>query len=50
MGAMRTTAGRRWAQRWEFPYPSRRKPLVAQNVVTTSQPLAAQAGLRMLLK
>jgi gamma-glutamyltranspeptidase/glutathione hydrolase len=33
---------------WEFPYPSRRSPVLANNVVATSQPLAAQAGLRML--
>ena len=36
--------------RWEFPYPSRRMPVLARNVVATSQPLAAQAGLRMLLQ
>ena len=30
---------------WEFPYPSRRMPVFARNVVATSQPLAAQAGL-----
>ncbi|MCS6997424.1 MAG: gamma-glutamyltransferase family protein [Casimicrobiaceae bacterium] len=30
------------------PYPSGRSPLLAQNVVATSQPLAAQAGLEML--
>lgn len=35
---------------WQFPYPSRRMPVLAKNVVATSQPLAAQAGLRMLLK
>src|SRR4249919_2823933 len=35
---------------WRFPYPSRRIPVLARNVVATSQPLAAQAGLRMLLK
>lgn len=35
---------------WEFPYASQRMPLLASNVVATSQPLAAQAGLRMLLK
>jgi gamma-glutamyltranspeptidase/glutathione hydrolase len=35
---------------WSLPYPSRRSPLLARNVVATSQPLAAQAGLRMLLK
>src|SRR4051812_23426608 len=35
---------------WNLPYPSRRSPVLARNVVATSQPLAAQAGLRMLLK
>ena len=35
---------------WAFPYPSRRMPVLARNVVATSQPLAAQAGLRMMLK
>jgi gamma-glutamyltranspeptidase/glutathione hydrolase len=30
------------------PYPSTRLPLFARNVVATSHPLAAQAGLRML--
>ncbi|MGH8745849.1 MAG: gamma-glutamyltransferase family protein, partial [Burkholderiales bacterium] len=34
---------------WELPYAWPRKPLLAANVVSTSQPLAAQAGLRMLL-
>jgi gamma-glutamyltranspeptidase/glutathione hydrolase len=34
----------------EFPYPSQRMPVLARNVVATSQPLAAQAGLRMLLQ
>lgn len=34
---------------WSLPYPSRRMPLLARHVVSTSQPLAAQAGLRMLL-
>ena len=33
---------------WNNPYPWPRKPLLAQNVVSTSQPLAAQAGLQML--
>ena len=33
---------------WTNPYPSVRAPLFARNVVATSQPLAAQAGLRML--
>jgi gamma-glutamyltranspeptidase/glutathione hydrolase len=32
------------------PYPSTRLPLFARNVVSTSHPLAAQAGLRMLLQ
>lgn len=35
---------------WHFPYPSQRMPVFARNVVATSQPLAAQAGLRMLLR
>jgi gamma-glutamyltranspeptidase/glutathione hydrolase len=33
---------------WDFIYPSRRVPLLAKNVVATSQPLACQAGLQML--
>jgi len=32
------------------PYPSARAPVMGRNLVSTSQPLAAQAGLRMLLK
>ncbi len=35
---------------WNFPYPSQRMPVMARNVVATSQPLAAQAGLQMLAK
>ncbi|SAI30347.1 glutamyltransferase [Bordetella ansorpii] len=35
---------------WSFPYPSQKMPVLARNVVSTSQPLAAQAGLRMLLQ
>lgn len=35
---------------WDFPYSSQRMPVLAGNVVATSQPLAAQAGLRMLLQ
>ena len=31
-----------------FPYRSQRMPVMARNVVATSQPLAAQAGIRML--
>ena len=33
---------------WSFPYHSQRMPVLASNVVATSQPLAAQAGLYML--
>jgi gamma-glutamyltranspeptidase/glutathione hydrolase len=33
---------------WSFPYASRRMPVLARNVVATSQPLAVQAGLCML--
>ena len=33
---------------WNFPYASRRAPVFARNVVATSQPLAAQAGLNAL--
>jgi len=35
---------------WNFPYPSQRMPVFARNIVCTSQPLAAQAGLQMLHK
>lgn len=35
---------------WINPYPSTRMPVFARNIVSTSHPLAAQAGLRMLLK
>ena len=35
---------------WNFPYPSQRMPMLAKNVVATSQPLAAQAGVQMLAK
>jgi len=34
---------------WEFDYPSQRMPVFARNVVATSQPLAAQAGLQMII-
>ena len=33
---------------WSNPYPWPRKPVLAQNIVSTSQPLAAQTGLQML--
>ena len=34
---------------WNASYPTLRTPVFARNIVSTSQPLAAQAGLRMLL-
>jgi gamma-glutamyltranspeptidase/glutathione hydrolase len=34
---------------WTNPYASARSAVLGRNVVSTSQPLAAQAGLRMLL-
>src|SRR5687768_15678917 len=33
---------------WQNPYAWPRKPLLARNVVSTSQPVASQAGLQML--
>ncbi|MGN6648635.1 gamma-glutamyltransferase family protein [Trinickia sp.] len=33
---------------WHNPYPTTRSPVFARNVVSTSHPLAAQAGLRVL--
>ena len=33
---------------WKLPYPWPRTPVLAANAVCTSQPLAAQAGLRIL--
>lgn len=35
---------------WQFPYSSQRMPVLAKNIVATSQPLAAQAGLAMLAR
>lgn len=35
---------------FDAPYPTPHVPLFARNIVATSQPLAAQAGLRMLAK
>ena len=35
---------------WDLPYRANRQPVLARNVVSTSTPLAAQAGLRMMLK
>lgn len=33
---------------WQVAYPHPRTPVFASNIVATSQPLAAQAGLQML--
>jgi len=33
---------------WSTPYDSRRSPVFARNIVSTSQPLAASAGLQVL--
>ncbi len=33
---------------WQNPYPTPRMPVFARNIVSTSHPLAAQAGLRIL--
>lgn len=35
---------------WSQPYTGRRQPVLARNVVSTSQPLATQAGLAMLAR
>jgi len=35
---------------WRNPYPTVRTPVFARNIVATSQPLAAQAGLSMLAR
>jgi gamma-glutamyltranspeptidase/glutathione hydrolase len=35
---------------WSNPYPTTRRPVFARNIVATSQPLAAQAGLSMLAR
>ena len=35
---------------WQLPYPSQRMPVLADNVVSTSQPLASTAGLQMLAR
>jgi len=33
---------------WTTHYPSTRVPVFARNIVSTSHPLGAQAGLRMI--
>jgi gamma-glutamyltranspeptidase/glutathione hydrolase len=35
---------------WSFPYPSQRMPVLAKNVVATSQPLASQAGIAAMAR
>jgi gamma-glutamyltranspeptidase/glutathione hydrolase len=35
---------------WHFRYPSQRVPVLADNVVSTSQPLASAAGLQMFMR
>ena len=35
---------------WQQPFQSARKPLLARNVVSTSQPLAAQAGISAIAR
>jgi gamma-glutamyltranspeptidase/glutathione hydrolase len=35
---------------WRIPYPSIRQPILAANCVSTSQSLAAQAGLAVLAR
>ncbi len=35
---------------FDFPYPSQRMPIMAENIVASSQPLAVQAGLAALKK
>jgi gamma-glutamyltranspeptidase / glutathione hydrolase len=35
---------------WALPYASRRQPIFARSAVSTSQPLATQAGIAMLLR
>lgn len=35
---------------WDFPYTSQRMPVLAGDVVSTSQPLASAAGLQMLTR
>ncbi|MFO7797256.1 MAG: gamma-glutamyltransferase [Promethearchaeati archaeon] len=36
--------------KWNFSYNSKRMPILGKNIVSTSHPLAAQAGLSMLKK
>ena len=45
---VRDARGRGGRFDWSLPYRSRRQPILARNVVATSQPLATQAGITML--
>ncbi|AVS76864.1 gamma-glutamyltransferase family protein [Paracidovorax avenae] len=45
---MNASTGARPTTDWSLPYASHRSAVMGRNVVSTSQPLAAQAGLRML--
>src|SRR5207253_3869253 len=42
------TIGHAMSFDWAAAYPSRRQPILARNIVATSQPLATQAGIAML--
>src|SRR5947208_11108970 len=50
MNDQRPPANAASAFNWALPYPSRRQPIFAQSAVSTSQPLATQAGVAMLLR
>src|SRR5215470_18613038 len=45
---IRSREGDTQKMQWDLPYGLRRMPTFARNVVATTQPLAAQAGLEML--
>jgi gamma-glutamyltranspeptidase / glutathione hydrolase len=45
---IRSREGNMQKMQWDLPYGLRRMPTFARNVVATTQPLAAQAGLEML--
>src|SRR5437763_12688561 len=50
MNDQRPPANAASAFNWALPYPPRRQPIFAQSAVSTSQPLATQAGIAMLLR
>lgn len=35
---------------WDFKYSSQRMPILANNIVSTSQPLASQAGQEVTIR